>query len=186
MPPRREIGYTNPRRIATINIPGSVPQYQDMGEEETSISWEGVLDGSGAYQEALALDELKNAGKEISFLAIDFPDLPARVRLRRFDYRLIRQDRIEYSIELVSIKDPPRVVGPSSSATSGTSGQTSNGSTTALSSSTRKTHKVVPGDTLSAIAIKYYGSHTRWREIASANKITDPRKLKVGQKLVIP
>lgn len=44
---------------------------------------------------------------------------------------------------------------------------------------------VKSGDTLSAIAKKYTGNSAKWREIASANGITDPRLLQVGQKLVI-
>ncbi len=49
-----------------------------------------------------------------------------------------------------------------------------------------RSHKVVKGDTLYAIARKYYKDGSRWRTIAAANGIKDCGKLKVGQDLRIP
>lgn len=48
------------------------------------------------------------------------------------------------------------------------------------------TYKVKPGDTLGAIAEKLLGDMSRWREIAKANGIIDPEKLRVGQELKVP
>lgn len=45
---------------------------------------------------------------------------------------------------------------------------------------------VQPGETLSAIAQRELGDPNRWREIAQANGISDPRRLQAGQSLVIP
>ncbi len=49
-------------------------------------------------------------------------------------------------------------------------------------------HEVVPGDTLSKIANKYYGDADLYPTIFEANKdvLTDPNLIKVGQKLRIP
>ncbi len=50
-------------------------------------------------------------------------------------------------------------------------------------------HVVEPGDTLSAIAQKYYGNAALWPEIHKANKDVigkDPSKIYPGQKLTIP
>lgn len=49
-------------------------------------------------------------------------------------------------------------------------------------------YTVQPGDTLSAIALKYYGSagRTSYMRIAEHNSIADPNLIQVGQKLVIP
>ncbi len=50
-------------------------------------------------------------------------------------------------------------------------------------------HVVESGDTLSAIALKYYGNAALWTEIYKANKRTigdDPGKIFPGQKLDIP
>ena len=49
-------------------------------------------------------------------------------------------------------------------------------------------YTVTSGDTLSGIAKKLLGSANRYTEIFNANKdqLSDPDKIKVGQKLVIP
>lgn len=51
---------------------------------------------------------------------------------------------------------------------------------------TGRRHTVAAGETLSAIAARYYGTANEWPRIASANGIRDPRKLQVGQLLTIP
>ena len=50
------------------------------------------------------------------------------------------------------------------------------------------THTVVPGDTLSGIAKKYYGRAARWPEIYEANKdkIKNPNLIYPGQVFAIP
>jgi len=49
-------------------------------------------------------------------------------------------------------------------------------------------HEVVKGDTLSKIAERYYGDPSLYPQIFEANKdiLTDPNRIKVGQKLRIP
>lgn len=49
-------------------------------------------------------------------------------------------------------------------------------------------HTVVYGDTLSGIALRYYGSAIRWAEIYDANreKLPNERALRIGMELVIP
>ncbi len=51
-----------------------------------------------------------------------------------------------------------------------------------------KVHEVVAGDTLSQIAKKHYGDANKYMKIFDANKdqLSDPNKIKVGQKLKIP
>ncbi|MFC1652991.1 LysM peptidoglycan-binding domain-containing protein [Planctomycetota bacterium] len=51
-----------------------------------------------------------------------------------------------------------------------------------------KYHVVVAGDTLSGISQQYYKTTTRWRDIVTANKnvLTDPNRLRLGMRLVIP
>ncbi|MFO0747826.1 MAG: LysM peptidoglycan-binding domain-containing protein [Myxococcota bacterium] len=48
------------------------------------------------------------------------------------------------------------------------------------------THLVVAGETLGAIAQQHYGDASRWKEIAGANHIADPKALKIGTRLTIP
>jgi len=47
-------------------------------------------------------------------------------------------------------------------------------------------HVVARGETLGELADTYYGDWARWKDIAKANRITDPRALAIGQKLVLP
>jgi LysM repeat protein len=51
-----------------------------------------------------------------------------------------------------------------------------------------RTHRVAPGETLTAIAQKYYGTSKRWREIYEANRAELPSQntLRPGVTLVIP
>jgi hypothetical protein len=49
-----------------------------------------------------------------------------------------------------------------------------------------KVHRVVAGETLSAIAGRFYGDPTNWRPIAIENGIDDPRALAAGASLLIP
>jgi hypothetical protein len=50
----------------------------------------------------------------------------------------------------------------------------------------RATHTVDWGETLDLIAYRQYGDATKWRSIALANDLDDPRSLRPGQKLVVP
>ena len=49
-------------------------------------------------------------------------------------------------------------------------------------------HTVVKKDTLYALARMYYGDQRRWKDIYEANRstISDPNKIRVGQRLLIP
>lgn len=49
-----------------------------------------------------------------------------------------------------------------------------------------KTYVVQSGDTLGKISSKVFGTTTKWKKIAEANKITNPKHLKVGMTLNIP
>src|SRR6266487_1432177 len=59
---------------------------------------------------------------------------------------------------------------------------------TASRKSEGRTYVVRSGDTLVSISRKFYKSSTRWKAILNANKqeIRDPKKLTVGQSLIIP
>jgi LysM repeat protein len=59
---------------------------------------------------------------------------------------------------------------------------------TAPRKSEGRTYVVRSGDTLVSISRKFYKSSTRWKVILDANKqeIHDPKKLTVGQSLIIP
>jgi LysM repeat protein len=49
-----------------------------------------------------------------------------------------------------------------------------------------QSYQVVKGDTLAKISKKVYGTTKKWKAIAEANRITNPKSLKVGMNLTIP
>jgi nucleoid-associated protein YgaU len=51
-----------------------------------------------------------------------------------------------------------------------------------------RTHTIAPGETLSSIALRYYGTAARWPEILAANRdvLPDERSFVVGRTLRIP
>ncbi|REP71539.1 LysM peptidoglycan-binding domain-containing protein, partial [Mycobacterium tuberculosis] len=48
------------------------------------------------------------------------------------------------------------------------------------------THAVVAGETLSALALRFYGDAELYRLIAAASGIADPDVVNVGQRLIMP
>lgn len=57
---------------------------------------------------------------------------------------------------------------------------------TAAGAKAARTYTVRAGDTLWAIAVRYYGDGSKWRRVADANGVRDPRKLRIGHVLTIP
>ena len=49
-----------------------------------------------------------------------------------------------------------------------------------------RTHTVVAGDTLAALALRFYGDADLYPLIATASGIADPNVIGVGQRLIIP
>lgn len=50
----------------------------------------------------------------------------------------------------------------------------------------RRIHVVVAGDTLQSIAHQELDDPNRWRDIAALNRVDDPMRLRLGQRLLIP
>ncbi|MEU6347255.1 LysM peptidoglycan-binding domain-containing protein [Streptomyces sp. NPDC046977] len=50
----------------------------------------------------------------------------------------------------------------------------------------RRVHHVVTGDTLPLLAFREYGDPAAWRDIAEANGIDDPMRLRPGSTLLLP
>ncbi|MBX2851587.1 MAG: LysM peptidoglycan-binding domain-containing protein [Phycisphaeraceae bacterium] len=49
-----------------------------------------------------------------------------------------------------------------------------------------RTYTVQGGDTFASIAAKFYGEERAWFDIAQANPSVDPKRLQVGQEIVLP
>ena len=182
--PRKRLKFNNPRSIAKIDIPGAPPVYQDMGEDETTLAWDGVLEGDDAYQKAIQIESMKDAGQVVQLVVSDCPELCKQVRIRSFPWDVVRLDRVEYSIELVAEMPPPAVSNITVIAAQGI--QEGTEEQTTPSPSPGNTYVIKEGDTLWALAQRHFGDGTRWREIASANGIMDPTSLQIGQEIVLP
>lgn len=50
----------------------------------------------------------------------------------------------------------------------------------------RRAHRVAEGDTLAALAYAEYGTASLWREVAQANGIDDPFRIRVGSTVLLP
>ena len=51
---------------------------------------------------------------------------------------------------------------------------------------TTKYHTVRQGDSLWSLAAEEYGDARQWRAIAAANGLSNPRRLRTGEVLVVP
>ena len=66
------------------------------------------------------------------------------------------------------------------------SGEMGGQNPTSGSLAARDVHVIVAGDTLASVAFRAYGDPGLWREIADANEIDDPMRLRPGARLLIP
>jgi nucleoid-associated protein YgaU len=66
------------------------------------------------------------------------------------------------------------------------SGEQGGQNPTSGSLAARDVHVVVAGDSLASVAFHAYGNPTLWRDIAEANEIDDPMRLRPGSRLLIP
>lgn len=82
--------------------------------------------------------------------------------------------RADVTLSLVEASDANPKVGPVSGGHGGKGGKRP------------KFYKVRKGDTLRKIANRFYGDPGVWRQIAKANGIKNPDKLKVGRKIKLP
>jgi LysM repeat protein len=98
----------------------------------------------------------------------------------------------ENTINQISVEQAPQAA-PSVAATRmpadhAPTASASSQETTAGSSGGERTHVVEKGETLSHLAQKYYGKASEYRRIFEANRdqLSDPDKVRAGQKLRIP
>lgn len=186
--PRRQIDINSPRSIAKIDIPGKAPDYQDMGEDEHTIGWGGVLSGSDAYEDMLSIEAIKQSGKAVKFIK---GRLTKTVRIKDLSFNIVRDEHIEYSINLVVIQQENLEVTAEPDPVTKAEIQQEESSAASEpkpepSPPPQKTYRVVSGDTLWGIAQKNLGNGNRWNEVASINGIGNPRALQVGVVLKLP
>lgn len=89
--------------------------------------------------------------------------------------------RATVEVELTEASDAGKATGPVTGGINNKSGSKSTADKPAIRYYTYR-----KGDTLSKLAVKFYHDASKWKRIADANKIKDPKKIKVGQRLKIP
>ncbi len=94
----------------------------------------------------------------------------------------------ENTLNKIRLAQAPAAAAPPPAAAAGVTGGVPAPTAAAAAKAAEKIHVVVAGDTLGAIAKKYYGKAGAYMKIFDANKdiLTDPDKIKPGQKLRIP
>lgn len=126
------------------------------------------------------LRRIAESGQRVTILGLSpqergpwrIDDLTITGELRRQGDNAIT--RATATLSLVEASDANPKVGPVSGGHGGKGGKRP------------KFYKVRKGDTLRKIANRFYGDPGVWRQIAKANGIKNPDKLKVGRKLKLP
>lgn len=176
--PRREIRFGGNQSLVKQDIPGVGALYQDMGPDEEPITWSGSLIGATAVTTAMALDAMRTRGGVVELYTWHVP--VKQVLIREFAWRLVRAERVDYDIALVVQGSAPSFTPPPDPPAETVS------AVTAAAALTSATHVVAAGDTLWAIAERYMGDGNLWPAIATANGVTDPTTLQIGQTLAVP
>lgn len=174
-------------QFTVVDRPGREPLLIRTGGALQSMSFElvlGHLNPNQSVEKPLKqLRALAGSGKR---MRIKFDDLMAgkRWRLTGFtEHVTMRQHgtnqptRAVCSFVFTEASDPVVAVGPVSGGHQGGGKD---------DKKWPKFYVVKKGDTLQAIARKFYGGTEGWKDIADANKIRKPKALKVGEKLRIP
>ena len=117
--------------------------------------------------------------KKIVTLKGDAPDMKTKTGIMNAFNALVKT---ENTINQISIPKPagdPRVAAGPAVPPAGARAASAGG---------ERFHEVAKGDTLTALAKKYYGNANQYTKIFDANKdqLKDPDKIKVGQRLRIP
>ena len=72
----------------------------------------------------------------------------------------------------LSMHSVPKIPGPTNPSSGGLAG--------------RRTHLLTGAETLPELATRYYGGPGRWREIAAANGVEDPLRVRPGTRVYVP
>ncbi len=96
---------------------------------------------------------------------------------------LLRAEPTRTSPAVRSLTGSSTLVASSESATSAIG---NNANASRPTTNANKTYTIQSGDTFSSIAIRNYGSDRYWIDIAQANPLVDPARLKVGTEIRLP
>lgn len=167
------------RNLRTINAKMEVVGYDAYGHIDNQVSIEGVL---------RVLREFAASGERVMWTNLGpseagwyrIVDMDITPRYRQFRTNFITQASVD--IGLTEASDPDAQNGP---VTGGARPIARTTPRPAISLPTRA-YVVTRGDTLSGIALRFYGDASQYPRIATANGIRNPHLIYPGQRLTIP
>ena len=171
-PPEKKISFETSRSVARFDIPGYKPIYQDMGQGECTCSFNGIIDGLGAYAKALALEKLKDKGEPVTFIA---GPVTTKVVLENFKYEWYRDDVVRYEISLIRTEDSSTSLTYTVSSLvknrKAISNALSGGFASGLAAVATVTVPFVQGEDLRSLSQGVSGNVDDWQYIASLNNL---------------
>jgi nucleoid-associated protein YgaU len=186
-----DIVFGGEQTLAVRKFPGGGKDIQPLGAFDDAISWSAQFMFVGALTRAQSVDALRIAANPV-MLTRD--SVSMMVVVSKFTYHYQHDYYIPYDIELEPVNSygyGASVNGTQTASASSSAVSTAAPLTTSLASEqlpvqAQKTHTVVSGDTLPALAVTYYHDGTQWPKIATANNIKDPTTLQIGRVITIP
>jgi hypothetical protein len=211
-PAKRLVFHFNPNKISfqrsaqynpTPAPAKSEPTMQYKGSGTSKLSLELLFDAVEKQPTGSVLSEIDKLLKWTRPVEKDDPPRPPILRfnwgaLRIADstafecvltdvdvtYRMFSRSglpiRADVKITLVATTDNKASAGSLPQKDTGAQNPTSGGD------SAYRRHVVRGGESLSALAFRYYGEAARWRGLAAANRIDDPLRLRPGTALLVP
>lgn len=179
-----------------IKFPGGNVNVQTLGAFDNVISLTGTFWYEGALSRALQLDAFRIKGSEV---LLRWASIARYVVITKFKPTIYNAEWVDYSIELqptraatTSIATAAKAVHAKPTAvmaeavTTPTAVNSSGVGVTASATQQAVKYRVKAGDTLWKIAQAYYRDGSQYTRIASANGISNPSLITVGQLLTIP
>lgn len=170
-----------------LDRPGRKPLVRRSGDGVKTMQFTALLDAGGAPIEDLLakLRDVTRVGARVRFVygrleagwwRLSGLSINTRARAKYTN----RVTRADITVDLVEAYDPRPAIGTSAPP------PPANPPGPGPPPPQTRYHTVAAGDSLWAIAVRYLGTGVRWREIATLNGITDPRRLQIGTVLAIP
>lgn len=170
--------------IAVRQFPGGSVHIQAFGAFDDEMNWQGDFMGDNAFQRAEAIDNLRKAGNVV---LLQIGSIARYVLITKFTMQYRNDSYVSYDISLQPSGASLNSVSVGSTPTKSPAPPPVSKPTASTSKPPpKRTYVIKKGDTLWALAVKYYGNGSDWTKIQSANPGIVPTKLKIGSTIVIP